>query len=56
MKTIFEMPESIWKDAYLNVMTFYRQYPIEYHSIDECIGNHSLYSEEHHITPLWFYK
>ena len=56
MKTIFEMPESIWKDAYLNVVSFYRQYPVEYHSIDECVNDHSLYTEEHHITPLWFYK
>lgn len=53
--SIFETKDSEYKKQYFKIIENYKNNPISFVKIQDCLNNPELYSEKHHINPRWYY-
>lgn len=56
MMSLFDSPDTPYKQEYLELVKYYQEHPVKKHSWKECLQDPSLYSEKQHIIPQWFFK
>lgn len=55
LQSIIESKDSNFKTEYFELITKYKNNPIQHININQCINSPTLYSEKHHINPKWYY-